>query len=146
MRSLIITSIILVLFQFTVAQTIKNDSTGNLQIVITGLQSDEGEVRLALCDSREEFESNGNYYLGLKLKIKKGKAEHTISDLPYGEYAIKLYHDENSDGELNSNFLGFPTEDYGYSNNATSTFGPVDYADTKFLFNQPKMTMTISID
>jgi uncharacterized protein (DUF2141 family) len=146
MRILIITSIIFVLFQFTVAQTIENDRNGNLRIVITGLQSDEGEVRLALCDSREEFESNGNYYLHLKLKIKEGIAEHTISDLPYGEYAIKLYHDENSDGELNSNFLGIPTEDYGFSNNVTSTFGPVDYADTKFLFEQPKMTMTISID
>jgi uncharacterized protein (DUF2141 family) len=146
MRLLIITSIVLLLFQFAVAQTTEKVKAGDLFIVITDLQNDDGLVFLALCDSREDFESAGEYYLSLKVRIENGIAKRTINELPYGEYAIKLYHDENSDGEFNSNFLGIPTEDYGFSNNATGTFGPADYADTKFLFEQSKMTMNISID
>jgi uncharacterized protein (DUF2141 family) len=50
------------------------------------------------------------------------------------------------DGELDSNFLGIPTEDYGFSNNARGTFGPADYDDAKFLFEQTEMTIEISVD
>ena len=66
--------------------------------------------------------------------------------MPFGEYAIKLFHDENMDGELDSNFLGIPTEDHGFSNNASGTFGPADYDDAKLIFGQTEMTMEISVD
>jgi len=141
-----ITITVLLLFQLTVAQTVEDVETGTLTVVITDLQNDDGEVLLSLSDSRENYEGDSKSYLGFKVKIENGKAECTINDLPYGEYAIKLYHDENLDGELNSNFLGIPTEDYGFSNNASGTFGPADYADAKFLFEQTEMTMKISVN
>ena len=121
-----ITFIALLLFQFAVAQSTDDVQTGRLTIVITDLQNDDGNVLLALADTRENYESDDEAYRAFKILIEKGKAECIINDLPYGEYAIKLFHDENIDGELNSNFLGIPTEDYGFSNNATGTFGPAD--------------------
>ncbi len=146
MKLLFITVFILFLIQLNNAQSDEERKTGKLIIIVTGLQSDEGEVRLALCNSRREFEINGEYYLKLKLNILEGKSEHVISELPFGEYAIKLYHDENSDGVINANFLGIPTEDYAYSNNVSGTFGPPDYEDAKFLFEQPEMTINISVN
>ena len=145
MKPLFITVFIFLFIQVNRAQSDGDINTGKLIIKVIGLESDEGEVRLALCNSRKEFEESGEYYLKLKLNIVEGKSEHIIGELPFGEYAIKLYHDENSDGELNSNFLGFPTEDYAYSNNASGTFGPPDYADAKFLFDKPEMTIIISV-
>ena len=38
-------------------------------------------------------------------------------DIPPGTYAIKLHIDENENGELDTNFLGIPREQYGTSNN-----------------------------
>ena len=137
---------VLLLSQLAVAQTVKDVDTGTLTIIITDLENDDGEVLLALSDSRENYESDSKAYLGFNVKIETGKAECIISDLPFGEYAIKLYHDENMDGELNSNFLGIPTEDYGFSNNASGTFGPADYDDAKFMFEQTNMTMNISVN
>ena len=96
-----ITFTVLLLFQLTFAQTVEDVVTGTLTIVITDLQNDVGEVLLSLSDSRKNFEGDSKSYLGFKVKIANGKAECTINDLPYGEYAIKLYHDENMDGELN---------------------------------------------
>jgi uncharacterized protein (DUF2141 family) len=141
-----ITITVLLLFQFSITQTVKGVDTGTLIVIITGLENDDGEVLLALSNSRENYESDREAYLGFIVKIKNGKAECTISELPYGEYAIKLYHDKNMDGELNSNFLGIPTKDYGFSNNASGTFGPADYDDAKFLFEQADMTMSISVN
>jgi len=82
----------------------------------------------------------------VNVKIENKKTEYIFEELPFGEYAIKLFHDENMNGELDSNFLGIPTEDYGFSNNVRGTFGPADYDDAKFLFEQTEMTMNISVD
>jgi uncharacterized protein (DUF2141 family) len=146
MKKSTITFIVLLLFQLVVAQTVNDVDTGTLTIAITGLENDDGEVLLTLSNSRESYESGSKSYLGFKVNIMDGKAECTINDLPFGEYAIKLYHDENMDGELNSNFLGIPTENYGFSNNASGTFGPADYDDAKFLFEQSDMIMNISVN
>ena len=69
-----------------------------------------------------------------------------VEDLPYSQYAVKVFHDENTNSELDTNFLGIPTEDYGFSNNVRGTFGPADYDDAKFLFEQTEMKMEISVD
>jgi len=52
-----------------------------------------GVLNLEICSSKEAF------------------------DIPPGTYAIKLHIDENENGELGTNFLGIPKEQYGTSNN-----------------------------
>jgi len=146
MKFSIITFFVLIIFQLVLAQTVEDKYTGNLTIVVTRLDNDDGEVLIAVSNSRKNYESNDSAFVGVKVKIENNKAEYRFEELPFGEYAIKLFHDENMDGELDSNFLGIPTEDYGFSNNARGTFGPADYDDTKFLFEQTEMTMEITVD
>jgi uncharacterized protein (DUF2141 family) len=57
-----------------------------------------------------------------------------------------VYHDENKNGKLDTNFLGIPTEDYGYSNNVSAWFGPPSWERAKFLFNSKEMLIEIDID
>ncbi|MCH9029352.1 MAG: DUF2141 domain-containing protein [Bacteroidetes bacterium] len=146
MKSLLITSLVLLLFQFLLAQNNQTEKTGKLTVVITGLENDDGEVLITVSNSREDYESDDPSFIWVNVKIENRKAEYTFEELPFGEYGIKLFHDENMDGELDSNFLGIPTEDYGFSNNARGTFGPADYDDAKFIFNQSELTMEISVD
>ncbi len=146
MKSLLITSLVLLSFQFLLAQNDQTEKTGNLTVVITGFENNDGEVLLALADSRDNYESKSNPFIGLKIIIENRKAVFVIEDLPYGKYAAKVFHDENTNSELDTNFLGIPTEDYGFSNNVRGTFGPADYDDAKFLFEQTEMTMNISVD
>lgn len=146
MKSLLITSLVLLLFQFLLAQNNQTEKTGKLTVVITGLENDDGEVLITVSNSREDYESDDPSFIGVNVIIENRKAEYTFEELPFGEYGIKLFHDENMDGELDSNFLGIPTEDYGFSNNARGTFGPADYDDAKFIFNQSELTMEISVD
>ncbi len=146
MKLSIITFFVLIIFQFALAQTEEDKNTGSLTIVITGLENDDGEVLITVSNSRENYESDNPAFIGMKVKIENRKAEYTFEELPVGEYAIKLFHDENMDGELDTNFLGIPTEDYGFSNNVRGTFGPADYDDAKFLFEQTEMIMNISVN
>ena len=145
MKLSIITFFVLVSFQPAFAQTVEDKNTGNLTIVVTGFENDDGELLTAVSNSRENYESDDSAFVGVTVKIENRKVEHIFEDLPFGEYAIKLFHDENMDGELNSNFLGIPTEDYGFSNNARGTFGPADYDDAKFSFDRNKLTIEITV-
>ena len=56
----------------------------------------------------------------------------TVAQLPYGEYALKAYHDLNDNGELDRSPVGLPTEPYGFSNDARARFGPPRYAEARF--------------
>jgi outer membrane protein len=39
-----------------------------------------------------------------------------MTDLPGGDYALVVYHDENGNGRLDKNFIGIPREPLGFSN------------------------------
>jgi uncharacterized protein (DUF2141 family) len=55
-----------------------------------------------------------------------------FDSLTPGTVAVRLFHDENSDGKLNTNFLGIPREGYGFSNNPGSRFGEPPLEDRLF--------------
>jgi len=46
-----------------------------------------------------------------------GVVEITIPDLPAGDYAVVALHDENTNKQLDHNWLGVPVEQWGMSNN-----------------------------
>ena len=48
---------------------------------------------------------------------------------PRGQYAANAFHDENDNGELDTNLIGIPTEGYGFTNDPRTTFGPPDFED-----------------
>ena len=119
---------------------------GSLIVRITGFASDEGECWFALDNSKEIYESEDSVFIGKIVPIINNEVIVKIDSLKYGNYAIRVFHDKNSNGELDSNLLGMPTEDYGFSNNASSWFGPPRWEKAKFLFNKKVMTIEISID
>ncbi len=68
-----------------------------------------------------------------------------IKDLPEGEYAFAVYHDANSNGKMDKNILGIPTEDYAFSNNAVGKMGPPSYATAKFSLPAAGASVRVSL-
>jgi len=64
--------------------------------------------------------------------ITNNKCLITIDNLSKGSYAARYYHDENMNGEMETNLVGKPTEGYGFSNNVTGKFGAPPFE--KWLF------------
>ena len=54
-----------------------------------------------------------------------------FGDLPSGDYAVALFHDENGNGKLDTRF-GIPREGVGFSNNPRLFFGPPRFAAASF--------------
>jgi len=146
MKHLTLIFLILLSVQFAFAQDEQKTGAGNLTVIITGLKSNDGVVRVGLYNSRENYEGEEKPFRGMEAAIQNKKASVVFENIPFGEYAVKVYHDENSNRQLDKNFMGIPTEAYGFSNNAEGMFGPADYDDAKFLFDKDKVTIEIDVD
>jgi len=123
-----------------------NNKAGKFVLSIAGLESNEGKVMIALFNSELNYLETGENFKSNVLEIKEEKCEWIIEELPFGEYAIKLYHDENGNNKMDRNMLGIPSENYGFSNNASGSFGPADYEDAKFIFNYSGQQHEINLD
>lgn len=121
-------------------------SFGKLTVIITGFSNEEGNCRFALDNSKSVYEREDSVWIGKVLPIINKKVVVEIDSLSYGEYAVRVFHDENENEKIDTNFLGIPTEDYGYSNDASDWFGPPSWEKAKFIFNKPEMTIEIEVD
>ena len=137
---------ILLVVVLTVRGMQEPDNTGDLVVIITGLENNDGQIMIALNNSEEDYNAKGRAFRSIKTEIEQLTFSWSCTAIPFGEYAVKVYHDEDGDGELDTNFLGIPTEYYGFSNNARGSFGPASWDDAKFLFHTKKDTIAIRVE
>ncbi|HVY31544.1 MAG TPA: DUF2141 domain-containing protein [Polyangiaceae bacterium] len=57
-----------------------------------------------------------------------------FKDVPSGTYGISAFHDENNDGKLDTNLVGYPVEEYCSSKNARNMFSAPSWKDAKFSY------------
>jgi uncharacterized protein (DUF2141 family) len=93
-------------------------------VEIDGFDSDIGIAAVSLCGSETRFppSEEGDTLARAFVEIRDGRAVASFHDLPYGDYAVAVFHDKNGDQQLNTNFLGMPTEPYGFSNDSRRRF------------------------
>jgi len=120
------------------------DVTGqDITVKINNLNSNDGKVYVALYDSESTFLDKG--FKATFSEISHKKCEVTFKNIPEGVYAISMFHDENDNNKMDSNFLGIPKEDYGCSNNARGFMGPPKWKDAKFEVKQKAITQIITL-
>ncbi len=128
------------------AQELSNDGsedTSFFTLTITGIQKIEGEIRIAMFDSKEKYTKDPLH--AVVLPVDSTVVEWSVDALPYGEYAIAIYHDKNTNGKLDTNLLGIPKEDYGFSNNARGRFGPASWKAARFQVIESSVQTTVHI-
>ena len=108
-----------VLLSFTalVASGYLYAQTGQLTVKITGAEQDKGKVFIALSPNEDNYKDNDNAFIEAQADVVDGNSSYTFKNLKNGFYAVKVFHDENENGELDTNFIGIPKEPVGFSNN-----------------------------
>ncbi|WP_246284994.1 DUF2141 domain-containing protein [Winogradskyella wichelsiae] len=76
--------------------------------------------------------------------IENNSSTVVFNNIPQGTYAISVFHDENDNGIMDTNFMHIPKEAYGCSNDAKGFMGPPKWEDAKFQIKENK-TVNISI-
>jgi len=107
--------------------------TPRLDVQISGFRSAEGQVLIAVYRGAEGFPGTpGRAWKQVVTTISDGRARLTLADVPPGEYALAVVHDENANNTLDTSWIGIPREGIGTSNNAKARMGPPKYNDAKF--------------
>ena len=126
-------SMILLLSQHAVA--------ADLMVKVSDVEKGKGHLMIALYKSEEDYKSNKASF-AKKVEALNSQEIAVFENLPDGEYAIKMYQDENDNNEMDFNMMGIPKEGYGFSNNV-GMFGAPEYTEAKF---SVKESTVIEID
>ena len=68
-----------------------------------------------------------------------------FSGVTPGRYAVSVFHDENNNGKLATNFVGMPKEGVGASTNAKGHFGPPKFDAAAFRFAGGRQELKIKM-
>ena len=129
------------------AQSPRSQEENVIQVDIDGLHSDSGQVLCALFSSAADFPKKPEKAVAhSKSDISDKHATCEFQSVPPGTYAVAVFHDENSNGKLDTNFMGIPREGVGASNNAKGRFGPPKFPAAAFLHASGRTNLKISIN
>ncbi|MEQ9308486.1 MAG: DUF2141 domain-containing protein [Balneolaceae bacterium] len=110
---------------------------------VEGFKETKGEIRIAVFNSEDKYTKEPVY--AIVLPVNETQVQWVVPELPFGEYAIAVYHDKNRNGKLDTNLLGIPKESYGFSNNARGRFGPASWKEAKFEIQEKSTIHKIEI-
>ena len=120
---------------------------GGVQVKITGIEGNKGQLALLLFNSANGFPSEHTKAIKqAMIPISGSTVTYTFADLPAGSYAVTVMHDENKNNALDTNMFGIPEEGIGVSNNALSMFGPPSFKECAFSHNGNASTIEIKLD
>ncbi len=120
------------------AQTSQPPDTAPPNVItatVTGLRNNTGYVRMSLYDGPGRWPRAGGGMMVCRQPIANRQATCTFSNVRPGQvYAIAIAHDENDNGHVDTNFIGIPTEGYGFSNNARPVLSAPSFNACRFTF------------
>lgn len=144
-RALMIVGTLFAFTVFSLPQAVP--ASGDIiRVEIDGFRSDKGQAMCALFSSAKDFPKNGDKAIArAKSGVSHGKAVCEFPGVAPGRYAVSVFHDENSNSKMDTNFMGIPREGVGASNNATGHFGPPKFDAAAFQYAGGKLVLTITI-
>ncbi|MBC6399941.1 MAG: DUF2141 domain-containing protein [Ekhidna sp.] len=103
-----------------------------LVVKVENIKEVKGSLKYAVYDHREKFLKVKDAFTFGNVEIVHNTMTFVVDSMKSGDYAVSIFHDENNNGELDTNFIGVPTEPYAFSNNAKGRFGPPRFEDCQF--------------
>lgn len=133
----------LLIYFYFISAAISTD-TVTLSISVDNIKSIEGNIEIGIFRKEDTFLGKGDAYKTYTIEVLESTETITIKNLPKGDYAVTMYHDKNSDGICNRNFIGMPKEPYAFSKNFRPKFSAPTFEDCKFSLVEDR-TMSISL-
>ena len=142
------TVILIILLTGALNSVTAQPETATLTVRVTGIRSNKGRIALALFQGQAGFPGDASRAVRSQqaaIDVQTRSAQFVLQGVPYGQYAVSVFHDENLNGKLDKNFVGAPKEGYGASNNPRKRLGPPPFDEAKFSLNQPAQTIEIQL-
>lgn len=118
-----------------------------LAVTISGLDEPQGQVCLNLFNSGAGFPGERDQAVATQCLDPSPDLGlvAVFEDLAPGNYAVSVFHDANGDSKFNRNFVGMPTEGFGFSRNPDALTGAPDFGEAMVLVAGGETTIEIEL-
>ena len=127
------------------AAAIVPEGSGTINVKVTNLQNHgKGQLVALLYKKVSRVQINGvEYYKRQVLDVSGESINVEFKDIPYGEYAVAIMHDMDSNFTMAKTFVGIPDEDLGISNNVKGgPMGGPKWSAAKFVHKEENSNIT----
>lgn len=135
---------ILIMLALMMMVNLAKGQNSNLTLKVIGMEQVKGDMCIALYATEQDYKDSKNQVFGECIPFSTTNFEYVIKELPLGKYVVSLFHDIDSNEELNTNWIGMPKESFGFSNDAKGKMGPPKFEDASFELKED-MEMTINL-
>lgn len=118
-----------------------------LQVTFSNLRDAKGNLYVAVYDQESAFLKTDRLRCKKIVPVQQtGTLKINLGNLPPGRYALSCFHDLNGNGRLDTNWLGIPSEPYGFSNNARPQFRAPKWGEAAFDLNGAGGTISVKLE
>ncbi|WP_299463084.1 DUF2141 domain-containing protein [uncultured Microscilla sp.] len=122
-----------------------NYPNSELSVSVKGIQTVKGKIYMAVYNRAEGFLEVETAIATQITPVTGKQVVIRFRNLKPGYYAIATYHDKNSDGKMNKNLVGVPTEYYGFSRDARARFRAPSFEAARFYYKGGNATTVIHL-
>lgn len=137
-------TILFFLLILIISTAFQPENQGSLTVSLSNIKK-TGKINLAVYKAGEDFPNDKFLVKNLSGECKTGVCTFEFKSLPYGEYAIAIYQDENGNGKLDTGNFGVPKEPFAFSNNFRPKWGGPTFDKCKFQFTKDKQAIEIAL-
>jgi uncharacterized protein (DUF2141 family) len=134
MHKCILILAVLFLCRYSFAQT------GKVVLQIENVQTKKGGELATAAFNSMNFLKTGKELWTVSKEVSGGKMVFVFENLSPGEYAFVAYQDIDRNKKMKTNFIGYPKEPWGISNNPRILFGPPTFEESKVKVNASQTT------
>lgn len=116
----------------------------DLDVTVADVRAARGTLMISIDGSTDAWDGKAKPVAAATRKAGGAQETFHFGTLPPGTYAVKVIHDENDNGKLDTNFMGMPTEGYGFSNDPKVMRKPT-FDEAKFELGDGDVAITIHL-
>ena len=133
------------LLMLLIAQNAKPQNA-DLHIKVTNIREHVGFVRVALWNNGKGFPKEKEFlYKKTFHKADADTLDFLFMNIPFGEYAISLFHDKNANKEFDKNRLARTSEPFGLSGKPNFHERPPKFEDCKLKIEKHETEIIIRL-
>lgn len=118
---------------------------GSVTVTVEDFDAAEGQLLVALFRAQDGFPSDPDRAAQKRVVQLSGVPDPIrFEGVPAGAFAVSVFHDLDSDFELDTNWLGIPSERWGVTNDAEGWLGPPKFSKARLVLH-PGEALDVSV-
>jgi uncharacterized protein (DUF2141 family) len=116
-----------------------------LTVDVQGLSPKGGTLRMGVYNEARYPDDDSTPIVSADVKVVGSEMKVVLHNIPPGSYAIQLFQDFNSNGKMDTTWMGLPLEPFGFSRDAHPFLSKPGFDEVKFTLVAGANTQTIHL-